>query len=391
MNINLGHINKIASVSVILKDDSYVFNVVVLKFKNKLLQIVKQVDYIHTVEELLKVTGKYNSFILHFSGKGILNKKVENSINYRSKIFMNANLEDFYFTDLVSKEFVFTSVIRKSVVQEIVDLFNIKLNHIIGVSSGPFVLDVLKTQLNDDSLITSGNELIYEKDELKSFRKLKEPIVKNYKLDNKSVNQNEIPAVAHASLFFNSNENFVLPQDDLFSKIETEQKNIFIRFGTFTLGFFILILLGNMVYLEQLNKTITSNYTEISLSEETLNQVGKLTEEKSRKEKMLSSSGLMNKQFLTYFLKEISNSLPNEIVFNRISLRPYVNEIKKNFKIEIKENMIYVLGETQTSNILSEWIIKIKQKEWIGKIDILNYAYSKGRGEFELKIEIINV
>ena len=304
---------------------------------------------------------------------------------------MNANLEDFYFTDLVSKEFVFTSVIRKSVVQEIVDLFNIKLNHIIGVSSGPFVLDVLKTQLNDDSLITSGNELIYEKDELKSFRKLKEPIVKNYKLDNKSVNQNEIPAVAHASLFFNSNENFVLPQDDLFSKIETEQKNIFIRFGTFTLGFFILILLGNMVYLEQLNKTITSNYTEISLSEETLNQVGKLTEEKSRKEKMLSSSGLMNKQFLTYFLKEISNSLPNEIVFNRISLRPYVNEIKKNFKIEIKENMIYVLGETQTSNILSEWIIKIKQKEWIGKIDILNYAYSKGRGEFELKIEIINV
>jgi hypothetical protein len=106
---------------------------------------------------------------------------------------------------------------------------------------------------------------------------------------------------------------------------------------------------------------------------------------------MLSSSGLMNKQFLSFFLKEFSNSSPNEIVFDRISIRPYTNEIKKNFKIEINENIIYVLGETQTSNILSEWINQIKQKDWIGKIDILNYVYSKGRGEFELKIEIVNV
>ena len=46
------------------------------------------------------------------------------------------------------------------------------------------------------------------------------------------------------------------------------------------------------------------------------------------------------------------------------------------------------LGKTPTSNILSEWITKIKQKSWIGKIDILNYVYNKGIGEFELKIEI---
>jgi len=306
---------------------------------------------------------------------------------------MNTNLEDFYFTDFVSEEFVFTSVIRKNVVQEIIDLFNVKLNHIIGVSSGPFITNILKSQIIGNSIVVNDFELLFEKQELIGYEKLKQDKVKSYLIDNKKVNQNELSAVAHASLFFLLNDNFILPLDDMFSssKLETEQKNIFIRFGAFMLIFFIVILLGNMIYLDSLNKRINVNYMELSLSEETLNQVGKLSEEKNRKEKMLSSSGLMNKQFLSFFLKELSNSSPNEIVFDKVSIRPYSNEVKKNFKIEIKENIVYVLGETQTSKVLSEWIEQLNQKEWIGEIDILNYIYSKGRGEFELKIEIINV
>ena len=94
---------------------------------------------------------------------------------------------------------------------------------------------------------------------------------------------------------------------------------------------------------------------------------------------------------MSYYLIELSNSVPREISFTRVSVRPYLNEIKKNFKIEIDDNVIYVIGESVSSNLLSEWINKIERKDWIGKIDILSYVYSKGRGEFELKIEIVNV
>ncbi len=393
MNLNLGHINSIASVNVILKDDSYLFNVVVIKKKKGLLQITSQGNNIDSVKDLLKITGKYCSFILHFSGKGILNKKVENTPNYRSKIFMNANLDDFYFTDVESKDSIFTSVIRKSVAQEVVNLFNPKLNHVLSVCSGPFIAQIIKSQLPFNTLLSNEYELTYNEQDVVGFEKLKENRRKNYDLDGKQINQNLVPAVSHGTLFFMPNDRYILPIDSSLSeaKLETEQKNIFIRFGAFMIIFFIIILLGNMIYLNKLNKTIQINSQELALSEQTLQRVGTLSEEENRKTKMLRSSGLMNKQFLAFFLKELSNSTPSEINFDRISIRPFVNEIKNNFKIEINENIIYVLGETPTSNILSEWIIEIKQKSWIGKIDILNYVYSKGVGEFELKIEIINV
>ena len=392
MNLNLGHINSIASVNIILKDDNYSFNVVLIKKRKGLLQIVAKTTNVQTVKEVLKITGKYCSVILHFTGKGVLNKKVDNTPNYRSKVFMNANLDDFYFTDVESNNSIFISVIRKSVAQEIIDLFNLKLNHILSVSSGPFITQVLKSQLPFNSILSNEYELTFVKEEIQSFEKLSDIKYKNYTLDNKQVNQNLIPAIAHATLFFTSNNSFVLPNDSFSeAKLETEQKNIFIRFGAFTLIFFMVILLGNMIYLNQLNKTIQTNYQELSLSEETLKKVGTLSEEESRKTKMLQSSGLMNKQFLAFFLKEISNTTPDEITFDRVAIRPFISEVKNNFKIEINENIIYVLGETPSSNVLSEWITKIKQKSWIGKIDILNYIYNKGIGEFELKIEIVNV
>ena len=38
----------------------------------------------------------------------------------------------------------------------------------------------------------------------------------------------------------------------------------------------------------------------------------------------------MNKQFLTFFLKELSNSTPNEIRFEiEFPFRPFVNEIEE--------------------------------------------------------------
>jgi hypothetical protein len=146
-----------------------------------------------------------------------------------------------------------------------------------------------------------------------------------------------------------------------------------------------------IVYLDDLNKEISKNYDKLSLSEKTLQQIGVLNQEKDRKEKMLNTSGLLNNRFLSFYLMELSNSLPKNISFSSIAIRPVRNEIKKNFKIDIEQNVIYVMGESMSSNILSKWIKDLKLKDWIGNVDILNYFYTKGRGEFELKIEILNV
>lgn len=394
MNFSLGHINKIASISVVLKEDGHYFNVVILKQKKGLLEIVKKEKHISTVKELLKYVGNYTSFILHFTGKGILNRKLDNQPNCHAGMLFDANFDDFYFTDVVGDKYIMSSMIRKSVIKEIIGLFNVKLNHIISISTGPFISSVLSSQLNTKSIVVDDYVIEIENQNISNFSKKEDNLVKNYPLGDKMIDHKELSAVAHASEFFNPSESVILPNDTnifVVAKKESEQKNIFVRFGAGMILFYLAVLLANMMYLDNLQKKIAHNYEELSLSELTLKQIGFLKEEKSRKEKLLSSSGLLNEKFLSYYLMELSNSVPKEISFIRVSIRPYINEIKKNFKIEIDDNVIYITGESISSSLLSEWINKIERKDWIGKIDILSYVYAKGRGEFELKIEIINV
>ncbi|MGV6862286.1 MAG: hypothetical protein ACWA41_10970 [Putridiphycobacter sp.] len=394
MNFNLGHINKIASVSVILTGDGYYFDLVLVKNKKDGIEILKKVKHLNSVEELLKHAGKYVSFILHFSGKGILNKQVENTPNYRSKMLFDTNLDDFYFTDVQSNDFVYSSMIRKDVVENIVELFNTKLNHIISITTGPFIVAELNTFINQSEICVYNYVLKFNHTTLVDYNKSEERLVKNYSIGDNLISNSEISAVAHAYLFFYGSENVTLPEDNAIFKVarkETEAKNVFIRFGAAMLIFFLVILMGNMIYLDQLNKTINENYAKLSTSEQALKQIGLLKDEKLRKEKMLNSSGVLNRQFLSFYLMEISNSAPNEIALTEISIRPVFSEIKQHLKIEIENNNIYILGETPSSNLLSQWIKRLEKKDWVNKIDILNYYYTKGKGEFELKIEMINV
>ena len=393
MNLDLGHINKVSSVSVVITDEGYYFDVLNVVTKKKELKIASIHNRIKTVDELIKVAGKYSSFILHFSGKGVLNKKLKNTPNFRQKMLFDTNFDDFYFTDVINQEYVFCSMIRKNVANDIINQFNLKLNHVISIASGPFISTALSDILKTDSLQTKNYILQLHNKQLIDFTKNKDSQSKNYYLSNTKVKGYEIYALAHSLVFFKPNKQIVLPQDSTIEtlKEETKQKNIFIRFGAAMLLFFLSILMGNMIYLNVLNKKISNNYSILAASEQNLSLVTVLTEEKNRKEKILNSSGLLSKQFLTFYLKEITNSVPSKISFNNIELKPITNEIRNNFKIEIDEKNIYIEGVTVSSNLLSKWIKKLEEKEWTGKIDIINYYFSKGIGEFELKIEIINV
>lgn len=394
MNFNLGHINKIASVSVVLSGDDYYFDLILVKNKKDGIEILKKVKRLNSVEELLKHAGKYVSFILHFSGKGILNKQIENTPNYRSKMLFDTNLDDFYFTDVQTNDFVYSSMIRKDVVNNIIELFNTKLNHIISITTGPFIVAELNTFINKSEVCVNDYVLQFNGTNLIDYNKSETRQVKNYSINNNLISNTEITAIAHAYLFFYNSKNVIFPEDDTIFKIakkETEAKNIFIRFGAAILIFFLVILIGNMIYLNHLNKIINENYAKLSTSEMALKQIGVLKEEKLRKEKMLNLSGVLNKQFLSFYLMEISNSAPNNISLSEISIRPVYSEVKQHLKIEIENNNIYILGETPSSNLLSQWIKRLEKKEWVNKIDILNYYFTKGKGEFELKIEMINV
>jgi len=392
MKFDLGHIKKLVVVHAVLKGNAAVFHYLTLKKVKDEIQFLAQGEGFSDLDDLLKKTGKNLPVVLHFSGKGILNKKAIKQENFHHSILLNANIDAFYFTDYLEEKYAFSSVIRKDVVGGYLTRFAENDVHIISISSGPFHAALLGEIINKPNLVVMATKLSLKADSILDFSKIAagEEIEQRYiLLGNERIPNNLIPCAAAGAAFFNPNPKVVFPENETVFTTnfeEAKQKNIFTRFGMGMLFFFLVLLFTNYMYLGHLNQVVMDNEVYLSEYNEQLANIADLEDEKNRKEKLLQSSGLLNKNFLSFYLMEIANSVPNEIIFDEIVLRPLKEEIKQRKKIAFEEHLVLVNGRAETSHELSKWIEKMEEKEWLSKVDILRYEYLKNEGVFELEM-----
>ena len=96
LNLDLGHINKIAAVSIKIEGEDMLYHYQIFRLKKGEMYPVKTEKLVEDMRSLIKKISKKIPIVLHISGKGILNRKVPNKENYRHALLMNARLEDFY-------------------------------------------------------------------------------------------------------------------------------------------------------------------------------------------------------------------------------------------------------------------------------------------------------
>lgn len=391
MKFDLGHIGKIAVVHVELTGDRTYYHYLILKKSKDEIDFVKRGERILDEDELIKTISNRYPVMLHFTGKGILSRKAVYQENYRHSILLNANMDAFYFSDYVEKKQAFSSVIRKDLVDEYVDRFTEHKCQVISVSSGPFHSALLNAILDKETLQVDGLNLIFENEVLIDFKKslgeevLPKPIV----LGTEKLSEPLVPCAAAGAAFFNPSEKVVFPENEVIFEVNVEearQKNIFTRFGMGMMFFFLAILFANHLYLGHLNQVSVDNAYLLDESSEQRALIADLEDEKGRKEKLLQSSGLLNKNFLSFYLMEISNSVPNKIIFDEIVLRPLKEEIKQRKKIAFEEHLVLVNGRSENSHVLSRWIEDLEEEEWLAQVDIISYDYEKNEGVFELEM-----
>jgi len=391
MKFDLGHINTLACISVYLNGEKPVYNYILMKQKKGEISFIKINKRVTSIKDLVKEISNRYPVVLHFYGKGILNRKVKREENYRHSILLNANLDDFYFTDYLEEKTVYSSVIRKNAVDDILQEFAKNKLQVVGVSSGPFIAAPMAAFIDKSNFVVDDVLLKIENDEIVSFEKMEDP-TGSVNIGNDRIDYDVLASMAAGAQYFNPNPKLILSNDLPFfakNKEEAKQKNIFFRFAMGMMIFFLMLLTGNYFYLGYLNDKIEENYGELMQFEEQLADLSTLEEEQERKENLLRSSGLLGKQFLSFYLMELSLSVPRDISFQTITVRPLVDEIKKKQKVEFYDHTILVTGHSKTSDVLSRWIEQLKKEEWLSKVDILEYTYSKNVGNFELEILVL--
>ncbi|WP_308993689.1 hypothetical protein QLS71_007935 [Mariniflexile litorale] len=382
--------NRYYAIGISKVNDVLEYQLIEILFKNNELTIEKRFFSNNFESIFTPQLNKDYPIILHIEGDNIIHKEVENKTGYRNDLIFKANPEEFYFFEYHQNETVFVSVSRKHHIDTIIKQISDIHFFIIHISFGPFIMANLLPIVKDYNRISSSNYTLEISDnKVLSFNNIQTQ-QKEYQINGDTLNQRELPLVA--SFLDYKYPNLAIEFDKEFlnrNKAEFKFKKRFKIAWIFTLAFFLTTLSLSHYLLGFYMNSLAEKESLNVLTQQTIVKVNTLKDEKILKEKILLSSGISNKSFLTKYIMDIGNSVSQNIVLNAIQVIPPVKKTKALEKINFDISVVKIIGECENNKMFNDWLKKLESLAWIKKLDIEDYSQeTKTENTFTIKIKI---
>ena len=337
------------------------------------------------LEEVVTHFGKYKSYHLHVLGTGVLSRKIESSPSYQQDIIMNGNPNEFLFTSFDDGQNTAVSFCRKSLIEEYLNQFESEKWHLYGLSCGYSPI----CGLLENESISAEFDIEMKSGKITSFQRAETSKEKsNWRNDfwtTKSL-------IAETVRINRSAENKWIVDGENNGESAREnihQYNQFKTLGIGIVGAILLALIVNYFYQNHLNDEIAQLEMDLSVHQENISMLDRLTQEKQRKEQLINSAGVNASSFLSYYMDEIGSSVPKSITLSDMTIFPVVGKLKEKQRIEVDQQRIWIAGITKDNEILDNWIEKMDRFGWVKSIELLNYLKSTEKwAEFELQITL---
>ena len=151
--------------------------------------------------------------------------------------------------------------------------------------------------------------------------------------------------------------------------------------------FILGLLLVNFVFFNHYFNKVNELKQVYEINQTSKSQIIKLNESVSKKQKMVDDLLKSNDSKTSFYSNQIMKSLPFSILLSEFNYQPLLKRIKTEKEIELENNIITVSGTSSDSEVFSSWINKLEQKNWITKVDIIDYgSTSSNTSDFIIKI-----
>lgn len=336
----------------------------------------KDLGSFEDLDSLVKAGGKSRGYHIHIQGQGVLTRTVEALPNFKEQLVIGGNSKEFYFTSYNDEVSVAASFVRRSVLEEQLEMFEENKWHLLGVSCGEIPLCA-----SDENGSFHGEQHI----------QMKEGKIESVGRNNaepRSKYRNEIAAViAHRYQQEESALQLEKQEDALDNFKEFTQFKVL---GLSILSGLLLSLLGNYFYQNHLNQSIADLEMELTLSNENLSLLDRLNQEKTRKEQLVANAGVTSPKFLSFYLDEIGTTVPKTIDLQEMYLFPLEGKLKNKHKVTILSDRIVIQGTSPDNVTLDDWIEYMDRFEWVQAIELLHYGkVSEKQAEFKLEITLV--
>ncbi len=362
------------------------YKLLTVRLKDDELKIINRFSS-NTLDDVFKskLSSSY-PVLIHVDGDIVISKTVNNEPNYRNNLIFKANTEDFYFYEYYQDDQIFVSVCRKNKVNV---FFNeiLALNlFVLHIAIGPFVMVNLITLLKEETVISS------EFDTINFLEHKIESVIDNGSdescfINNEKLKGNEVTLLA--SFFDYKFPNPSLEIDTSFLHVnasEFKYKKWFKIIGLFALSFIMLTLFIGHHLNSYYQNELAQKQFEYNNALITTTKIKRLEAEVALKKNILLNNRINNKNFITKYISEISNSVPNTITLIEVSVFPETRKKRANEKINFKSSVLNIEGEAINDEAFNIWAKKIQKFSWVDKMEIVEYSQTNRLNTFKIKI-----
>jgi len=395
-------INQAAGVSIhLLQDGTVNMNSCNVIAKGNQLDIDEKVLDMQSAEALTKHIQPKTPVALNLSGKGILNKQIEKTVEINqgnfNKVLPNGNIDDFYIQNFISGESSFISVIRKSEADKWIGQLR-ELGFVpLSLSLGPFPVDSIIPQLNvyDNDIQFNGN--IIRRDEQSHWINYRydESALTSFALKIESEGINEkliIPyAIAFQLILAAKLDIIQVNVSSLEKEFNNKLSNNKLKVNGFLiLTVFFLLLLINFVLFSWLNSSNAKLNLQASKFAQSSSNIQDINDQIKEKEGLLQNLGWdggINKSTL---IDQVAALMPGEITLRELTVNPIdLNSSRTQKTLIFFNRRINITGASDKIIPVNEWMARIKTKKWVKNIQLESYAFNSeiNTGQFTITLD----
>jgi hypothetical protein len=326
---------------------------------------------------------------ISITGKGVLIKKTARqeyiSPQILDQLFPNLTADQFYIQNFKSGEHSFVSIIRKEVVDRIIDEIDQSGLKILLVTIGPFAASQCISQLNfyNNTAQFDGHRIVYTSEyDWESYQYL--PGLSSefpLKIDIEPIDEAFVLAYATAFQLLLLNKlklvNINVPLVDFNLKEYSAGIKFKRRLAVFT-GFLFSALLINFCVFSYFNNQNQVLGRAVNASSAQVGNMRDLEKQITDKESLIKSLGWNRGISYAFIIDRIAQSVPKTITLDDLSINP-LKEKGNQFSNatankEYETGKIKIIGHTDNVTDFNNWVSTLKEMSWIKKTAIAGYS-----------------
>lgn len=399
----LGRVNEAAGVELnFLTDNKIEVSVVVLKLSKKNIRISERKEFVLAeLSDLSAHLQKNIPIAITLNGKNFLHRTLkaggEDDLQKNASVaFPSINTEEFYLQQFRNEFTLILSLVRKEMLDKVIDSISSQSFHILSLSFGPFEINnyLSLVQGLKENVIVKNHNFAIKESQISDYTLLPQRSVgNNVKVGEEQIEEQFlIPYASAINHLAQVPSPVQLDVSKVFTlKEEWIQKQLFSILGWGLLAGFFVLLLINFSLFSTLNEKNAELLSILSYNKSNLDQFHNLEKKVKERKVFLQNAGWLNTTRSSFFADRIASTVPQEINLLDLNINPLDD---KKTKIEKKpviiNNRIFVRGKCNDPSILNSWLGRIKDFKWVKDIKGQNYGFenSNRTGFFDFYIEL---